>query len=590
MTSAWTAVTAGGIRWHVAPEYHQLLLAKDGLPLASWLREGKATVIKRGPHRQVFRVELPGLSCYVKRNLVPDIKTWLRQLVRPSKARMELDRILALRARNIPTVEPLALGEQQGFLGIGDSYLVTRTLEGTEQLNALMARNAAFAESRRRRIRQALAVELGRFVGRLHAAGIRHDDLHAANLLVRLHADDRPELFLIDLNAVTAGAALSWCDRRDNLVLLNRWFVPRSRRTDRLRFWRAYYEASGAGVWPTDAAGPREHFARARDVEEHTWISSRVFWTDRDRRCLRSNRYYRKVSGPSIAGHAVTDLDEDALTELIADPDQPFNRPRVPLLKNSRGSTITEMDIRVGGVLRRVIYKRFRVTTWTDPWRSLVRRSPALRSWFFGQALRERCVPTARPLAVLHRRRHGMHYEGYLVTEKIDGACDLGAMLHEIAVMPHGEARRRLRGHIDDVARAVRELHRWRFSHRDLKAANVLVSRDGAAAAQPSESSDTGVIPNYLPWPAAAVWLIDLVGVRSLARLPRGRKIQNLARLNASFAHSALLTRTDRLRFLRVYLQWGLRGRDGWKSWWRGIAAATTAKVRRNLRGGRPLA
>jgi hypothetical protein len=66
--------------------------------------------------------------------------------------------------------------------------------------------------------------------------------------------------------------------------------------------------------------------------------------------------------------------------------------------------------------------------------------------------------------------------------------------------------------------------------------------------------------------------------------------VQNLARLHASFAQSAPLTRTDKLRFLRVYLQWGLFGRSRWKRWWAEVEAATRAKVARNLRNGRPLA
>src|SRR5262249_2129644 len=118
---------------------------------------------------------------------------------------------------------------------------------------------------------------------------------------------------------------------------------------------------------------------------------------------------------------------------------------------------------------------------------------------------------------------------------------------------------------LDELGRLVRELHRRQVSHRDLKAANLLVNADG-------------------------VWLIDLVGVRLLRRLPRRRRVQDLARLHASFCRSPLLTRTDKLRFLRTYLQWGLTGRQRWKRWWREIAAATEAKVARNLRNGRPLA
>ena len=73
-------------------------------------------------------------------------------------------------------------------------------------------------------------------------------------------------------------------------------------------------------------------------------------------------------------------------------------------------------------------------------------------------------------------------------------------------------------------------------------------------------------------------------------RLPHARRVQNLTRLNASFVHGGALTRTDRLRFLRVYLEWGLHGRTGWKSWWREVEQATEAKIRRNQRSGRPLA
>jgi hypothetical protein len=73
-------------------------------------------------------------------------------------------------------------------------------------------------------------------------------------------------------------------------------------------------------------------------------------------------------------------------------------------------------------------------------------------------------------------------------------------------------------------------------------------------------------------------------------RLSRRRRVQNLARLHASFYRGGALTRTDKLRFLRVYLGWGLRGKEGWKAWWREVEQATQAKAQRNARNGRPLA
>jgi tRNA A-37 threonylcarbamoyl transferase component Bud32 len=570
-------LTLGGIRWEAPAEFRELLFDAGGLRLDEWLRGGRGCVVKHGPHRTVYRVALDGLSFHVKHYPIPNLRAWLRQLVRPSKARSEYRRALEVAARGVPTFVPLAIGERGGF-GPGESFFLSHTLEGTEPLSTFLETTLPrFSSARQTRLRQRLAWEMGALAARLHEAGIVHHDLHAANVLLRLEADDRPALYLIDLSAVRLGGPLSWHASRANLVVLNRWFALRSSRTDRLRFWSAYFAGRGRAVrasWGTAifgrGPGPQPErttrAALAADLERATWESNLCFWRNRDRRCLGSNRYYRRVRGAVTTGHAVTDLD---IAALAADPDEPFRRPGVKLLKDSRSSTVAELELTVGGTPRRVIYKRFRVTAWSDPWANLVRRSPALRSWVQGHGLRERCLPTARPLAVLSRRRHGLDYEAYLLTEKIEGAADLHAYLAYLDALPALARRAALRRRIDQVARLVRELHRRQLSHRDLKAANVLLSLAG---------------------PDERVWFIDLVGVERFRRLPHARRLQNLTRLNASFVHSRALTRTDRLRFLRVYLEWSLRGREDWKSWWRSVERATQAKIRRNQRSGRPLA
>jgi hypothetical protein len=273
-----------------------------------------------------------------------------------------------------------------------------------------------------------------------------------------------------------------------------------------------------------------------------------------------------------ISGHVIRDLDPAVAAELCRDPDAPFARPDVKVLKDSRSSTVVEMELRVGGVVRPVIYKRFRVMARRDPLLALVRRSAALRSWVHGHGLRERHLPTARPLAVFHRRLYGLSHEGYLLAEKVAGVVDLHGFVAALSDLEPAGRRSARRAKIDQLARLVRELHRRHLSHRDMKASNVLVPLPGHSA------------------PGFGAWLIDLVGVGRYRKLPRARRVQNLARLNASFHHGDALTRTDRLRFLRVYLQWGLRGRAGWKRWWREVASATGAKAARNERNGRPLA
>jgi hypothetical protein len=233
------------------------------------------------------------------------------------------------------------------------------------------------------------------------------------------------------------------------------------------------------------------------------------------------------------------------------------------------------------------VYKRFAGGS-VDAVASLVRPAPALRSYILGHGLRLRCLPTPRPLAVFHRHPRGLPRQGYLLTEKVPDAVDLRDFVDRLRGRPAAERLPRLRRLIDQVGRLVSLLHERHLSHRDLKAANLLVSPAAAVV------TGRGIAP-LAAEPAAAekasdhVWFIDLVGARRHGKLSRRRRVQNLARLHASFHADPGVTRTDKLRFLRVYLRWGLRGRFGWMRWWRHVELATRAKVRRNRRSGRPL-
>jgi hypothetical protein len=337
--------------------------------------------------------------------------------------------------------------------------------------------------------------------------------------------------------------------------MLNRYFVLRANRSDRLRFWEAYRGHVFAVADP----------AAVRRLERDTLRSNLWFWKQRDRRCLFNNRYYARVRGPEVVGHAVRDLDRTVLDRFLQDPDAPFALPGVVLLKDSRSSTVAEFTIPTRDGPQQVIFKRFRVTARADPFTALVRRTPALRSWVHGHGLRERCLPTPRPLAVLHRVRRGLLREGYLLTEKLPAAVDLREFVRRLHSLSVAERRPLLHRRLEEVARLVRNLHDRRLTHRDLKAANILISGD-------------------------RVWLIDLVGVARHSRTPRRQRVQNLTRLHASFLHDPVVTRTEKLRFLRLYLRTGLVGKAAWKGWWRAVELATRAKVERNRRNGRLLA
>ncbi len=491
----------GGVRWSLRPDLYERrdeLFDADGLRLNEWLADGRATVLKQANHRALYHVALPELDFHLKRYPAAGVRAWLQHLVRPSRARAEYDRALTLATLHVPAVEGLGIGEARH----GASWFLTRTVPHTQPLSEFFETALpALAPARQTRLRQRLARELGRLLATMHNAGAVHDDLHPANILLRLVGDDEPMLCLVDLLAVRLGPPLRAAARFDNLVVFNRWFALRSDRSDRLRFWHAYDAACGsAGV----NAKPQ-----AAEIEQRTLTSNLRFWRQHERRCLGDNRYFCRVRAGDVSGHAVADLPPADLAALLADPDEPFRRPGVIVLKDSPSSSVVELELPGS---RRVIWKRFIVTTRSDPWAALFRPTPALRSYVMGHGLRLRGLPTPRPLAVLHRRRFGLPHEGYLLTEKVPDARDLAAFVAELASQPPTERRRVLRGLIDRLARLIRTFHERGLSHRDLKAPNLLVSRAGWSLARSAKVwlAEGGTISED----AAAVWFIDLVGVK----------------------------------------------------------------------------
>ncbi|MSR53606.1 MAG: hypothetical protein EXS09_10010 [Gemmataceae bacterium] len=528
-----------GIRWSFSSTGLSLLCPED-LSRVAHLDTKRAKIIKHGQHRTVYRVELASGAVYWKHCRLNGPRAWWREIFRGPKAKLEFTKAMELENRGIATIEPLAWGcfDQAWPKG---SFLITRALDGTEPLDDYLLNSVSEAFGERCELTRLLAA----FIARLHAAGVRHPDLHPGNLLVRKEPNGL-QFFLIDVHDLELGPPLSHRARQQNLVLLNRWFQLRATRTDRLRFWKAYAEADESGK-------------TARQLELETTRSTAELWASRGTRCLRANRHFREERGLIASGFAGRELDEAFAKTLLEDPDRPFLSPGVVLLKDSRSATVCRLDVPAACGTRPMVYKRFCVTRWSDPLADFFRPSAALRSWLNGHAFLDRGLATPRPWLMLHRKKLGLTTTGYLLCDRVENAKHL----HDAVRDYERPARRQL---MEKLAREIRLMHERGVSHRDLKAANILVTASGDCQ------------------------FIDLVGVRLQENVSRAVRIRDLTRLNASFVNSTHVTRSDRVRFLRTYLLWVLRGQAGWKDWWRQVAVATEAKVRRNARKNRPLA
>jgi tRNA A-37 threonylcarbamoyl transferase component Bud32 len=539
------AVRVGDRVWRLSPAGMELFGVK-GPDLGGWLASGAAQVVKSNPARTVYRVELPGTTVFVKHCKISGTRAWGREVIRPPKAQLEFENTQALRERGVAAIEPLAWGGPDSRWP-GESFLITRELTDTISFVHYLERILpALPPAEHRAQRRRMAVALGAFVARLHDSGVAHPDPHPGNLLVETRPGRAPHFALIDLHAIHVGQPLTWRESNKNLVLFNRWFQLRASRADRARFWHAYRRARSTLPPPT----PEELRIGAKELERDTIASNLRFWAGRESRCLGSNRYFRKIHAGPFRGFAVRDLPEAFLHQVLADPDAALKRPDMPIFKDSRTSTVAVLMMPTDAGPVPVVLKRVNVRSRIEPLKNLLRSSQVLRSWINGHTLRDRCLPTPRPLAVFHRYRAGLPSEGYLLTELVAEPVPLGSAEKSAA---------------RTLARLLRAMHDRGVSHRDLKAANVLLAHGREPV------------------------LIDLVGVRTRARLVESQRAKELARLNASFLDSPLVSHPDRLRFLQAYLSAGVGFRVDWKNWWKMVSRATAAKVAKNRRNGRTL-
>lgn len=557
---------AGEIRWEVRPRWRPALLPSGKLPLAEWLSGGQAQVVKRGMHRVVYRVDLPQGSFYLKHYRCTSWRKVGRNLLSASASRRELRQAEEVLRREVPTATPVGIGEILRGGAVGDNFYVTEAIPDACTLAEHFAdRLPKLPPERQSAARRRLIDELARLTARLHRAGVRHDDFHAGNILVRDGAsegtggDGAPQLYLIDLQGVRLSGPLSWRRSRFGLVMLASGLLWELSPEERRRLFVAYLaERPDLAIEPHKAV---------REIEPRVLTYARGVLARRDERSLRDNKDFFNGRLPGVRGHAVCDVPPEELERLLRDPEAPLHEFRHSPLKLSHSSVVVRAELTVGGRKQTVAYKRCRVKSW---WKSLLPRwlrpSRALLNWRRGHALVQRRIATPRPLLVIDPA-HGR--DSYLATEWIEGAENLHLYLWRIATLPPRERRRAAMRCARSLGSLLGKMHFWHISHRDLKACNLMVADRGNG----TES-----------------YLIDLDGMSIRRNLPAEARAQDLARLAASMAMHPWLARGAFVAFLRAYVGEVSAPPSDWKTTWREVSLRAERLMEEMQRRGKPVA
>ncbi len=570
-----TLLAHGRWTWHLDPAWRHLL---DGPACPDWLaleRDDRATLVKRNDERDVWRVTLAGRTLYAKISRPGQWGARLAQWWLGSPARREWNVAQQAARHGVEAIRPVAWAEEAIRSDRPTSILLT-----LEEADARPLAESWLAldptKPGTRSTRNAMIDVVARLVAQAHQSGFEHSDLHAGNVLLQARGGTFRAV-LVDLPGIRTGRRVSDAGVVRNLAQLNQWFQIRGTLTDRLRFLDRYLHWRDA-VQSQCPFGRRlglDRPALLQALERATHRHAEALYAKRDRRVMRDGRYFTRLRLPGgwrghafltakheIAGSPASGLmlSRTQWQAWLADPQrlvEPQDRSRV--IKDSTSAMICWDCLDAGdGQQLKVVYKRSRPR---NPLKLLLHslgRSRPMLTWRRGNALLNRRIPTARPLAVLQRRRLGLLADSMVVTEYLEHARDLDTVLTVLLRHEQPDRQRAVKSQIAAaLVRVLRDLHDRGFIHRDLKAPNVMVQWNPAGEE------------------TARVLLVDLDGLRHRGQASPAWQWRALTRLNISLDQCRRVSVTDRLRFLQAYLARPGHPQPEWKSVWRHIAVAS---------------
>lgn len=249
------------------------------------------------------------------------------------------------------------------------------------------------------------------------------------------------------------------------------------------------------------------------------------------------------------SGYAVPGFSRACLLRLVDYPEMPLRIATCEIVKAGHTALIVRTEFPIGQEMRPAAYKRVTRKTWWKRLTSLFRTNHCLKTYRLGHEFLRHGIPTARPLAVIVPHRLDIRRDTYIATEWIEDAGSLHQYLRGLEELPARERRGKLVAVAEAVGTVLGRMHARGFSHRDLKAGNLLI-RDSFAGPE--------------------AFVIDLDGAAHRGGLSWRTRVRNLARLARCFEAYPSLRATHILRGVRAYVRQNSSGLET-KSLWNAV-------------------
>ncbi|MFH1369908.1 MAG: lipopolysaccharide kinase InaA family protein [Planctomycetota bacterium] len=350
-----------------------------------------------------FYINVDGVEreVYLKQFLSRSSLEFIKSVFRGSRARRAFKAELMLARNNFDVPETLAIGEYRSRFFHTKSFSATFGIEDSKPVYRFICETTQEQLAIRREAIQAF----GRIVGRMHAKNIFHGDLRLNNVLVRREGGNY-RFFFLDNERTKKFSNLPFKRRVKNLVQVN--MVPPDilGRTDRMRFFREYCAETGTG---------REE---GKTLIAATIKKTRQRLDERNRTRKELKKTLRTKAGHLWieAGNYQAMFGKSFNRETEA---QDFIENLERLIKTGRilkedGNCIVS-QIRWND--REMAVKQYVPKGLIHSLRQTIGKSHAKLDWLNGHRPKMPNTAANKPLAYIERKRSGLVWKTYFVTE-----------------------------------------------------------------------------------------------------------------------------------------------------------------------------
>jgi tRNA A-37 threonylcarbamoyl transferase component Bud32 len=258
-------------------------------------------------------------------------------------------------------------------------------------------------------------------------------------------------------------------------------------------------------------------------------------------------------------------VSEPARKSIAKDPQRFIRFATAMPVKISRETLVLETELPLDGETCPVAVKYYCPPSFAKKVSAMFRRPKAVRSWEKAEFLRTQDIATPGPLLACLLRGWASLGGNFLVTQWVTGGENLHLFGWRLAKRPLDERLRFAAACAESLGRMIGRLHAAGATHRDLKAANLLVVE-----------TDSGL----------KTWLVDLDGLRIGGTVSFDRQARDIARLAAGMTAHPWVTGSVACRFLRAYAREFPQGTIAWKPLWRAVVAYADQITRRKRKRG----